>query len=225
MSFFERFTQRGGSTAPSVDDGVIFRTSPSAPGPIQIAPLPESSYPYAEYVRLDGRVDSVSPRDSTEPTSGPIANESGSGSKLTRFATQMSKSIGGFGRKRKGKKPQTAESFSRALEAEMKSLGEELRSSVNRQLMGDPYWHAIKKPKLRERIALKLHRKYGKHGGEWIHQPEHWYYEDCECCGQPVKNGWNEYWWRKCPTCGKFERVDKIPTTRKRRFRWPRRRN
>lgn len=209
MGFFGRIIRRGARPAPSVDAGDTSSTSASEGGPILTTP---SQY------RLCLDAGLVKPEESEDPIflrgsgvgfnlSNSNVKTSGSESRRTRFATLLSRSIGAFGIKRKGKKPRTAQSFSDVMRQEMQLVEKELRSSVNRQLMGQ-YWQATKRPSLKKRVVLKLHRK---HKGEWEHHPECWYYEDCPECGQPTKEGWNEYWTRKCTTCGKYEQVDTIP--------------
>lgn len=224
MSIFERFTRRGASTAPPADDGVIFRTSLSAHGRTPNTPLLGLSHLHVESAALGGFADGKTNHVhlAARSPSSKDAKKSGRGSRLIQFVTRTSRSTGGSGRTRRGKKPQTGKAFLRELDLETREVQKELRSSLNRQLWGDQLWLATTTPSVGRRLRLKLHRG---HKGEWIHHPEHWYYEDCECCGQPVKGGWHEYWARTCAICGKFETRDKIPTTQKGRFRWLRGRN
>lgn len=147
---------------------------------------------------------------------GASTSAGGRGSKPTRLGTLWSRSIGAFGTMLRGKKKRTISPFLDTLNREMSAAVADIRRDVQHQVWGDQaLWHARRMPRF-----WKIRKKWHKHSGEWAKREETWWYEDCECCGQPVKHGWDEDWWRTCDVCGAYESRDKIPTTRKGRFSW-----
>lgn len=96
-------------------------------------------------------------------------------------------------------------------------MAADMRKDVNRQLWGG-FKISPKYPWVVKKAIAAYHRAHklrGKHQGQWFHAAGYEdSYEDCECCGQPVKEpGRAEYWYRNCIICNHYEQRDTNPNS------------
>lgn len=214
MSIFGKLTRRGGSTAPAVDAGDPSQTSLSEDGPTSYTLPPSPSPPSVESVKHDASGEMTGLRVLLAPIPTPLP-PSGLDSRPTQSGWRRLVSTIAYGLRLRSKKPQTSRSFSDALRAETSALAEEMARDYQRQSYGDSLWHARRLPKF-----WRIRKHFHHHSGGWDRCEYREWYEDCECCGQPVKEVRPEEWIRRCEVCGAYESRDKIPATQKRRFRW-----
>lgn len=207
MSIFGRFTRRGESTAGVANGGDTSPTSQLPAGQIWNIPLRDTSTHTATPAKP---VDTASEWDikvigSSVKTSEPLGSVSGKESRTTLKGLLTSRNTGGFGLRRKGKKPRTAAQFSDMLKEEMLSAVNDIQKDLNRLSMGET-WRGYRKGRWYKRFYLRyLHRR---HKGGWKYSEPGETYYDCEQCGQPVKNEWGGYWYRTCTVCRRSFRRD-----------------